>query len=253
MNLAMGVPLRVATATSNLMIGITAAASAVIYLSAARSTRTSPARPRSACSSAPRLGSRVAHRIGAAATCAGCSWWSSLYTADPDAAAGRLVTGGTGSARPRTAASSTGSSAGCSSRVTYVAVVLLSSAWCCMLANGISPLEPAGRTLDLEQLVADLAALDAGGFLWLGILAVIATPISRVIAAAIGFARLGDRRMVAVAVAILAVIALGVAIGAADRRCRPEPPERAPDPLLYSADFAAPRPRRARQRRSRAE
>ena len=32
MNLAMGVPLRVATATSNLMIGITAAASAIIYL-----------------------------------------------------------------------------------------------------------------------------------------------------------------------------------------------------------------------------
>lgn len=32
MNLTMGVPLRVATATSNLMIGITAAASAVIYL-----------------------------------------------------------------------------------------------------------------------------------------------------------------------------------------------------------------------------
>jgi uncharacterized protein len=32
MNLAMGVPLRVATATSNLMIGITATASAIIYL-----------------------------------------------------------------------------------------------------------------------------------------------------------------------------------------------------------------------------
>ena len=32
MNLAMGVPLRVATATSNLMIGITASASAIIYL-----------------------------------------------------------------------------------------------------------------------------------------------------------------------------------------------------------------------------
>ena len=32
MNLGMGVPLRVATATSNLMIGVTAAASAVIYL-----------------------------------------------------------------------------------------------------------------------------------------------------------------------------------------------------------------------------
>lgn len=32
MNLAMGVPLRIATATSNLMIGITASASAIIYL-----------------------------------------------------------------------------------------------------------------------------------------------------------------------------------------------------------------------------
>ena len=32
MHLVMGVPLRVATATSNLMIGITAAASAIIYL-----------------------------------------------------------------------------------------------------------------------------------------------------------------------------------------------------------------------------
>jgi hypothetical protein len=32
MHLAMGVPLRVATATSNLMIGVTAAASAIVYL-----------------------------------------------------------------------------------------------------------------------------------------------------------------------------------------------------------------------------
>ena len=32
MHLSMGVPLRIATATSNMMIGITAAASAVIYV-----------------------------------------------------------------------------------------------------------------------------------------------------------------------------------------------------------------------------
>ena len=32
MNLVMGVPLRVATATSNLMIGVTASASAILYL-----------------------------------------------------------------------------------------------------------------------------------------------------------------------------------------------------------------------------
>ena len=54
-------------------------------------------------------------------------------------------------------------------------------------------------------------ALDPAAFLWLGILAVIATPLSRVIAAAIGFARLGDRLMVGVAIGILVVIALGIA------------------------------------------
>ena len=32
MNLVMGVPLRIATATSNLMIGVTASASAIVYL-----------------------------------------------------------------------------------------------------------------------------------------------------------------------------------------------------------------------------
>ena len=54
-------------------------------------------------------------------------------------------------------------------------------------------------------------ALAPAAFLWLGILAVIATPISRVVAAAIGYARFGDRWMVGVAVAILAVIAVGIA------------------------------------------
>jgi len=94
--------------------------------------------------------------------------------------------------------------------VTYIAVVLLSIGVALLLAAGISPLA-GGPRLDLGHLIADLAALAPAAFLWLGILAVIATPISRVVAAAVGFARLGDRLMVGVAVAILVVIALGVA------------------------------------------
>ncbi len=64
MHLAMGVPLRVATATSNLMIGITAAGERG-HLPAARraSTRTSPARRRSASSWARRSGRGSRHRI----------------------------------------------------------------------------------------------------------------------------------------------------------------------------------------------
>lgn len=94
--------------------------------------------------------------------------------------------------------------------VTYLAVALLSVGVVLLLAAGISPLA-GGPALDPAHLVADVVALAPAAFLWLGILAVIATPLSRVIAATIGFARLGDRWMVGVALGILAVIALGIA------------------------------------------
>ena len=93
--------------------------------------------------------------------------------------------------------------------VTYIAVGLLSVGVALLLAEGISPLA-GGPPLDLDGLLEDLRSLDPAAFLWLGILAVIATPLSRVVAAAIGFARLGERLMVGVALAILAVIALGI-------------------------------------------
>ena len=98
--------------------------------------------------------------------------------------------------------------------VTYVAVGLLSVGVVLLLAAGISPLA-GGPPLDPGRILADLGSLDPAAFLWLGILAVIATPISRVIVAAIGFARLGDRWMVGVALGILVVIALGIVSGIA--------------------------------------
>jgi uncharacterized membrane protein len=94
--------------------------------------------------------------------------------------------------------------------VTYVAVALLAVGVVLLIAAGISPLA-GGPALDLDRLTADLVAVDPAAFLWLGILAVIATPLSRVVAAAIGFARLGDRWMVGIAIAILVVITIGIA------------------------------------------
>jgi uncharacterized membrane protein len=93
--------------------------------------------------------------------------------------------------------------------VTYVAVALLVVGVALLIAAGISPLA-GGPPLDLETLVADLVALAPSGFLWLGLIVVIATPISRVIAAAIGFGRAGDRLLVLVAWAILLTIAISV-------------------------------------------
>ena len=96
--------------------------------------------------------------------------------------------------------------------LTYVATALLLVGVLLMLASGISPLS-GGPRLDLASLPIDLATLTPAGFLWLGLLAVIATPIARVVAAAIAYARAGDRGMVGVALAILVVI--GIAIGSA--------------------------------------
>jgi uncharacterized membrane protein len=97
---------------------------------------------------------------------------------------------------------------------TYVSVGLIAVGTGLLLAQGRSPLD-AAPLLDLRRLPADLAALQPAGFLWLGILGVVATPASRVGAALVGYARAGERRMALVAGLILIVIAIGVATGTA--------------------------------------
>lgn len=94
--------------------------------------------------------------------------------------------------------------------VTYVSVALLLVGLLLMLADGISPLD-GGPPLDLATLGAQLRALDPVAFLWLGLLAVIAAPIGRVIVSGVSYARAADRLMVAVSIGILVVIAVGVA------------------------------------------
>jgi uncharacterized membrane protein len=94
--------------------------------------------------------------------------------------------------------------------VTYVAGAVLLVGVLLMLASGISPLS-GGPPLDLGSLIADITSLQPAGFLWVGLLMVIATPIMRVIVAAVGFGLAGERRMVLVAIAILGVIALSIA------------------------------------------
>jgi uncharacterized membrane protein len=93
--------------------------------------------------------------------------------------------------------------------LTYIEVALLAVGVALLMARGISPLS-GGPTLDPARLPGDLATLVPAGFLWLGLIAVIATPIVRVVVAAIGYARAGERAMVLVAIAILVVIAISI-------------------------------------------
>jgi uncharacterized membrane protein len=94
---------------------------------------------------------------------------------------------------------------------TYVSVALLAVGVVLLIAVGVAPLQ-GGPRFDLSRLMQDLAAARPEGFLWLGLLLVIATPSARVAASLIGYARRGERSMTLIAVAILAVIALSVVL-----------------------------------------
>jgi uncharacterized membrane protein len=97
--------------------------------------------------------------------------------------------------------------------MTYASVAVLVIGVALMVAAGISPLS-GGPAFDASQLLAELTSLSPVGFLWLGLVIVISTPIVRVIGAAISYGLAGQWIMVAIAIAILVVIVAGVAIAA---------------------------------------
>ncbi len=98
--------------------------------------------------------------------------------------------------------------------LTYLSVALLVVGLVLMLGAGISPLA-GGPGLDLASLGAEILALDPVGFLWFGLLVVIAAPIGRVVVAGVAYGRNGDRLMVGVAAGIVAIVGIGIVIAVA--------------------------------------
>jgi uncharacterized membrane protein len=86
-----------------------------------------------------------------------------------------------------------------------IGVVLMSAARVAPLA-GAPPFQPA-------LILDDVLHLRPAGFLWLGLIAAIATPTARVMASLIGYARGGERSMAVVAAVILGVLLLSVWLG----------------------------------------
>lgn len=97
---------------------------------------------------------------------------------------------------------------------TLVSVVMLAIGGGLLLASGGSPLDPAPG-FDLGRVPGDLASLAPTGFLWLGLVVVVATPAARVAAGLVGYVRTGERGMAIVALLVLIVIAAGVLAGIA--------------------------------------
>ena len=97
---------------------------------------------------------------------------------------------------------------------TYVSIAILAAGVLAMIATGQSPLDVAPG-FDPGRIASDLAALRPEGFLWLGLVVVIATPSARVAASLIGFARRSERGMAVISALILAVIAISVVVAIA--------------------------------------
>lgn len=91
-----------------------------------------------------------------------------------------------------------------------VGIALVAVGVVLMGLNDIDPLAPTFPPFSLAQVVPDILALRAEGFLWAGIAVLIATPIARVVGELVTFAVRRDRIMMGVAAAILAVVALSV-------------------------------------------
>jgi uncharacterized membrane protein len=97
---------------------------------------------------------------------------------------------------------------------TYASIALLVVGVALMLGTGIGP-RTGGPAFDPRTLLSDLAAFRPSGFLWLGLVVMVATPAARVIASLVGFARRGEREMVLIAGLILMVIGLSVILATA--------------------------------------
>jgi uncharacterized membrane protein len=93
---------------------------------------------------------------------------------------------------------------------TVTGIILLGIGVALMALGGISPEAGTFPAFAPGTVVADLVALRPEGFLWAGIVILVATPIARVVGELVTYLVRGDRVLALVALGILGVIALSV-------------------------------------------
>ncbi|HEY7828168.1 MAG TPA: DUF1634 domain-containing protein [Candidatus Limnocylindrales bacterium] len=102
----------------------------------------------------------------------------------------------------------------------WLSVILLAVGVVGMAIHGIQPLSSPPPAFDPASLGSAIAGLEPVGFLGLGLVVVIATPVLRVALALAGYLRVGDRRMAAISLGILAILAASVVIGLSTEAAR---------------------------------
>lgn len=94
---------------------------------------------------------------------------------------------------------------------TWVAVGLILVGVLGMVASGIDPMaHPPVPAFDLAAIPGDLVGLRPAGFIWTGILVVMALPVGRVVVAGAGFFAAGERRLALISALVILVVALSI-------------------------------------------
>ena len=94
---------------------------------------------------------------------------------------------------------------------TWLAMGLVLVGVVLMLAAGLDPLDHgAVPPFRLAAIPGEILALDPAGFLWAGIVLIIALPIGRVVVSGLGFLAARDVRMAAISLAVLVVVLVSV-------------------------------------------
>ena len=98
---------------------------------------------------------------------------------------------------------------------TNVAVLLLAVGCVLLFAGQLDPMA-GGPPLEPGLIIDDITHLQPAGFIYLGLLALLATPVLRVVVSLGGFIARRERTMSIVAALILVVIALSIILGRAE-------------------------------------
>ena len=95
---------------------------------------------------------------------------------------------------------------------TAIAIAFVAIGVVLLLARGVDPLSASVRPTDPRTVLSLLASFEPAGFIWSGVLLVVCLPIGRVLVALTGFIAEHERRMVAIAIAVLVVIAVSILV-----------------------------------------
>jgi uncharacterized membrane protein len=99
---------------------------------------------------------------------------------------------------------------------TWTAMALIAVGVALTLASGVDPLAHGPiPPFDLGSIPSELIALQPAGFLWAGIVLVIALPVGRVVVAGLGFLGAREWRLALISLAVLLVVlvSIGAALG----------------------------------------